>query len=362
MVEYVTGHTIVARERGVNRTMLRRPRRPTIRDVARSARVSHQTVSRVINGDDYTSARTRARVERVIDRLGYRPSHAARSLASRRTHTVGLVMGDVANPFFPDVVRGVEDVLAPAGYSLILSSSRRDSERELRNVLRLLERDTDGLILGAPQTAAEELTRLGAAAGVPMVFLNRPVRGRHAAAVWIDWRTATAEVVAHLARLGHRRIGLVMPSRAEDRAGHREAWYGAALRDAGLPPAAAWIARESISLEGGRAAALRLLALASRPTALICHSDVMALGVLEACRERRVKVPRDLSVVGWDDVPYAGLMRPALTTVRVPRYELGRAAARTLLGLIGGSVATPEAPLPLELVVRQTCRPPRGSR
>ncbi|HKW90427.1 MAG TPA: LacI family DNA-binding transcriptional regulator [Methylomirabilota bacterium] len=342
--------------------MLRRPRRPTIRDVARFARVSHQTVSRVINGDDYTSAETRARVERVISRLGFRPSHAARSLASRRTHTIGLVMGDVANPFFPDVVRGVEDVLSPAGYSLILSSSRRDPERELRNVKRLLERETDGLVLGAPQVSPEELSRLGAQAAVPMVFLNRAVRGRHVASVWIDWRTATAEVVAYLGELGHRRVGLVMPSREEDRAGQREGWYTMALREAGLEPAPTWILRESISLEGGRTAGHRLLELRDRPTAVICHSDVMAIGVLEACRERRVTVPRDLSIVGWDDVPYASLVRPALTTVRVPRYDLGRAAARRLLGLIGGAVDGPDAPLGLELIRRQTCRPPRADR
>jgi DNA-binding LacI/PurR family transcriptional regulator len=340
--------------------MLPRPNRPTIRDVARSARVSHQTVSRVINRENYTSAKTRARVERAISQLGFRPSHTARSLARRRTNTIGLVMGDVANPFFSDVVRGIEDVLSPAGYGLILSSSRRDPERELRNVKHLLERDTDGLILAAPQTSPDELSRLATRSAVPMVFLNRTVQGRHVAAVWVDGQTATAEVVAYLAKLGHRRIGLVVPSREEDRAGNREAWYGLALRQAGLDPKPSWILRESTSLEGGQSAGQRLLAMADRPTAVACHSDVMAIGVLQACRELHAAVPRDLSIVGWDDVPYASLLRPALTTVRVPRYELGQASARRLLALMTGApMDGSDEPLGLELIRRQTCRAPR---
>jgi LacI family transcriptional regulator, galactose operon repressor len=332
-------------------------KKATIRDVARFAAVSHQTVSRVINGENRIAPGTRARVEQVIADLGFRPSHIARSLVSRRTNTVGLVMGDVASPFFPDVVRGVEDVLAPAGYSLILSSSRRDPERELKNVKHLLERSTDGLILGAPQVDVDTLAELAQRTGIPMVFLNRDVHGARVAAVWVDWKTATSEVVAYLAGLGHRRIGLVVPSRDEARVGNREDWYRPALGRAGLGPDPSRIFRESISIEGGYRAGQRLLAQADRPTAAICHSDVMAIGLLQACAEARVRVPRDLSVVGWDDVPYASLVTPALTTVRVPRYELGLTAARKLLELVAGRlVPAAGAPLPLQLVHRQSCQ------
>jgi LacI family transcriptional regulator len=337
-------------------------KRVTIRDVARFARVSHQTVSRFINGEDHIAPSTRARVERAIAKLAFHPSHIARSLVSRRTKTVGLVMGDVASPFFPDVARGAEDVLAPAGYSLVLSSSRRDPERERRNVRHLLERSTDGLILGASQCPPAELGELAHRAGVPMVFLNREVRGPHVAAVWVDWPTATAQVVAYLAGLGHRRIALVVPSRSDARVGNREDWYRPALARAGLGPERALIFREAMSLEGGHAAGQRLLALEPRPTAAICHNDVMAIGLLQACAERKVRVPHALSIVGWDDVPYASLVTPPLTTVRVPRYELGRAAARRLLDLLAGRASGPaEPPLPLELVLRQSCRRP-GSR
>ena len=190
-------------------------KRATIRDVGRVARVSHQTVSRVINGENGITPWTRARVEQAIASSGFRPSHIARSLVSRSTKTIGLVMGDVASPFFPDVVRGAEDVLSEAGYCLILSNSRRDPERELRNVRHLLERSTDGLILGAPQGPPDELGELAERAAVPMVFLNRDVAGAHVASVWIDWRAATAEIVTYLAGLGHRRVGLVVPSREE---------------------------------------------------------------------------------------------------------------------------------------------------
>ena len=335
-----------------------RAKRATIRDVARLAAVSHQTVSRVINGENSIAVETRARVERAIAELSFRPSHIARSLVSRRTRTVGLVVGDVASPFFPDVVRGVEDVVSPAGYTLVLSSSRREPERELRNVRHLLERSVDGLILGAPQVEPAELAELAARAGVPMVFLNRDVQGAHVAAVWVDWRAATADVVAYLAQLGHRRIGLVVPTRQEARLGNREDWYRPALAQAGLGPDPTLIARDSISIEGGRCAAARLLDRPDPPTAVICHSDVMAIGLLQACAQRRVGVPHDLSIIGWDDVPYAELVTPPLTTVRVPRYELGQAAARRLLALLAGQPAVaPDPPLPLELVRRASCGP-----
>jgi LacI family transcriptional regulator len=334
----------------------------TIRDVARFAEVSHQTVSRVINGAHRISPQTRARVERAIADLGFRPSHIARSLVRRRPNMVGLVMGDVASPFFPDVVRGAEDVLAPADYSLILSSSRRDPERERKNVTRLLERSTDGLILGAPQSPPQALAELADRTAVPMVFLNRDVQGPHVAAVWVDWQSATAEVVDHLAALGHRRVALVVPTRAEAPFGNREDWYGPALARAALGPEPAWIFRESISLEGGYRAGQRLLALRERPTAAICHSDVMAIGLLQACTEAGVGVPRDLSIVGWDDLPYANLVTPALTTVRVPRYELGQAAARRLLDLMAGRPAGEvPAALSLQVVRRQSCQAPRGA-
>src|SRR5262245_59807905 len=202
-------------------------------------------------------------------------------------------------------------------------------------------------------------------AAIPMVFLNRDVKGPHVAAVWIDWPTATAEVVQYLAGLGHRRIALVVPSRSDARVGNREDWYRPALAQAGLGPERALVFRDAMSLEGGYSAGERLLALSDRPTAAICHNDVMAIGLLQACAERKVRVPHDLSIVGWDDVPYASLVTPPLTPVRVPRYELGQAAAKKLLDLLAGRAAGPaEAPLPLELVVRQSSGSPggRGSR
>ena len=338
-----------------------RRKRATIRDVGRAARVSHQTVSRVINGETCIAPDTRAKVERAIAALGFRPSHIARSLVSRSTKTIGLVMGDVASPFFPDLVRGAEDVLSEAGYCLILSNSSRDPRRELRNVRHLLERNTDGLILGAPQSAPDELRDLAERAAVPMVFLNRDVKGPHVASVWIDWRAATTAVVKYLTDLGHRRVGLVVPSREEIRFANREDWYRWALGRADLVPDPPLILHEPITIEGGYRAGQRLLGQPDRPTAAICHSDVMAIGLLQACHDLGVRVPGDLSVVGWDDVPYASLVTPALTTVRVPRYDLGQAAARRLLDLIAGRPAADPHPLSLELVRRASCAAPAVS-
>jgi DNA-binding LacI/PurR family transcriptional regulator len=191
-----------------------------------------------------------------------------------------------------------------------------------------------------------------------MVFLNREVRGAHVGAVWVEWQAATEAVVAYLSGLGHRRIGLVVPTRAEASVANREDWYGPALARVGLGPEPALILRESLSLEGGHRAGQRLLALPRRPTAVICHNDVMAIGVLQACTEGKVAVPADLSIVGWDDVPYATLVTPPLTTVRVPRYELGQAAATTLLDLMTGRPPGRTVTLPLTLVQRQSCQRP----
>ena len=282
----------------------------TIRDVARFAEVSHQTVSRVINGAHRIARRPGRGSSGRSPNLDFRPSHIARSLVRRRTKMVGLVMGDVASPFFPDVVRGAEDVLAPADYSLILSSSRRDPERELKNVRHLLERSTDGLILGAPQCPPEALAELAGARPSRWSSSTATCRGPTSRPSGSTGRAATAEVVDYLAALGHRRVALVVPSRSDARFGNREDWYGPALARAGLGPERAWIFRESISLEGGYRAGERLLSLRERPTAAICHSDVMAIGLLQACTEQRVGVPRDLSIVGWDDVPYASLVTP----------------------------------------------------
>jgi DNA-binding LacI/PurR family transcriptional regulator len=178
------------------------------------------------------------------------------------------------------------------------------------------------------------------------------------ASVWIDWRAATTTVVTYLAELGHRRVGLVVPSREEIRFANREDWYRWALGRANLGPDPPLILHAPITIEGGYQAGRRLLGQPDRPTAAICHSDVMAIGMLQACRDLGLQVPGDLSVVGWDDVPYARLVTPPLTTVRVPRYDLGRAAARRLLDLIAGRPAADPRPLPLELVHRASCAAP----
>src|SRR5438067_593550 len=165
-----------------------------------------------------------------------------------------------------------------------------------------------------------------------------------------------ARVERAIAGLGHRRIALVVPSRDEAPFASREDWYKQALGRRDLAPPPSLVVRERISIDGGHRAGLALLSLDEPPTAAICHNDTMAIGLLQACAERRVRVPRDLSIVGWDDVPYASLVTPPLTTVRVPRHELGRAAAATLLGLMAGRAAGEHGPLPLQLIRRQSCR------
>ena len=263
-------------------------KRVTIRDVARFARVSHQTVSRFINGENHIAPLTRTRVEQAIAKLRFHPSHIARSLVSRQTKTVGLVMGDVASPFFPDVARGAEDVLAAAGYSLILSSSRRDPERELRNVRHLLERSTDGLILGRAAVSARRARRAGPARrrpdGVPQPRgegaprrrgLDR-LAGRHRRGRDVPGRPGPP---AHRAgrpvperRPGRQPGGLVPPGAGPGRPRSR---------------AGADLPGRHVARGRPRAPASACSPSSARPTAAICHNDVMAIGLLQACAEQR---------------------------------------------------------------------------
>ena len=203
-------------------------------------------------------------------------------------------MGDVASPFFPDVARGAEDELAAAGYSLILSSSRRDPERERRNVKHLLERSTDGLILGAPQCPPEELAEMAQRADVADGVPEPRGEGPRVAAVWIDWPTATTEVVTYLADLGHRRHRAGRPVARATRAGRQPRGLvpaGARSRRVSVP-SARWSSGTRCRSRAGHAAGQRLLAAEPRPTAAICHNDVMAIGLLQACAEHRAARPR----------------------------------------------------------------------
>jgi len=318
----------------------------TIADVARAAEVSTGTVSHVLSGARNVRPETRARVERVIAELCYRPSTIARALTSRRTRTVGMIVPDVTNPFFADLIWQVERALTDADYALIFGNSANDPERERSYLEGLLQRGVDAAVLVVTADTDESLLRR-IAEEIPTVHVDRPAGA--ADAVVGDNAAGTAVAVDHLVALGHRRIALVNGDERLPTARERRAGFDAAAARHGLEAAAHTAG--PFTLESGQRLALRLLEYG--PTAVLAGNDLIAMGVLNAASERGLRVPAELSVVGYDDIAYAAFTSPPLTTVRQPGGEMGTETARLLLSRLDGYDGDPRrVVVHPELVVR----------
>ena len=310
-------------------------RRVTMSDVAREAGVSLMTVSRAINAKGEINPQTRARVLRVAEEMGYRPSNIARGLATRRTHTLGLVIPDVANPFFSDVARGAEHVAYAAGYNVFLCNTDEDPQRESAVLQSLEEKRVDGIVLCSSRLDDGEL-RMVVDRHPAVVLVNRELEENGAGVVLVDDETGGRAATQHLLQTGHRAVGLLAGPPAS-RSGHQRArGYRAALAAAGLPYQPDWVRACSPVVESGQAVAHTLLATHPELTALVCYNDLVAVGALQACADLGRRVPDDVAVAGFDDIVLAALVTPPLTTCRVPRYELGAQAMRLLLEQIGG--------------------------
>jgi LacI family transcriptional regulator len=334
-------------------TVRERVNRITIADVAREAGVSRQTVSRVLNDKSEISASTRESVMRVIERLGYSPSGIARSLATNKTLTVGLVVPDITNPFFPEIARGVEDVARERGYEMFLCNSVEDPGRE-EDVLRALEdKRVDGTIICSSRLSEERLfPRLRQQRAV--VLVNRLAPPELAGTVRVEDAEGTVQAVNHLLDNGRRVIGFLGGPPNSHSARERARGYTMALsaRNQDLEPDLMRACPPNP--EGGYEAAIELLSERSDTDGLVCYNDLVAVGALRAGAELGLHVPEDLAVVGCDDIMFAGLLSPALTTLRVPKYDIGASAARMLLDRIAGLRGESEIVLEPELVVRES--------
>ena len=331
----------------------------TIKDVARLADVSTATVSHVINETRYVSDELRARVLEAMETLDYRPNVLAQGLRGGETHTIGLVVPDNANPFFAEVSRAVEDVGFARGYSVILCNTGDDLERERAYIDVLVAKQVDGIIFiaaGDHHEHLDELTRRS----VPLVLADRDVDLTDADVVLVNNERGGYEATKHLLDLGHRWIGCIAgPSEATPSADRVEG-YVRALREARVPVEDAAIETGDFRYQGGEAAAERLLGGSERPTAIFACNDLMAIGALRAVRGAGLSVPHDISVVGYDDIPLASAMSPALTTVAQPVDQLGALSTELLLSRIeNGSVGTAQRiMLETTLVIRGSSGPP----
>ncbi|RME73009.1 MAG: LacI family transcriptional regulator [Chloroflexi bacterium] len=335
--------------------------RPTIADVARRAGVSKSTVSRVLSGNvEYMRPDTKARVEQAIAELGYRPSHLARSLTSKRTYTAALLVSDVGNPFYPEVIHGVEDVALSHGYDIYLCNTNYDVSRGLNSIRSLIDRQVDGILIMSSSMTDEWLEEL-VQHSIPTVVLDWVLTNPPPTVgiIGVDYRPGIQAAVEHLLALGHRRFAHVSgPLHLPTALARRDAFLHA-LAAHGINPSQVAIIEGNFRVDGGRAAMDELLSLPQMPTAVFTGNDMMAMGLVRASRARGLQVPRDISVVGLDDIWLVADMEPPLTTVALPRYEIGQMAMRMLLDLLKRPPASPYQQVETRLVCRQsTAAPP----
>jgi LacI family transcriptional regulator len=335
---------------------------PTIVDVANRAGVAAITVSRVVNDSGPVSRAVRARVEQAIAEVGYVPNSVARSLRSKRTDTIALIVTDMTNPFFTTVARGAEDAASDAGKMLIICNTDERDADEQRYVQMLLQRRVDGILL-VPARSGATAIRQCRAQGTPVVVVDRRLRERVADVVRGDSKGGARELGRLLLSLGHTSIAVLTGPRAVSTADDRVAGFRQALTAAGgLPPARVY--RGAFTIESGREMARQAIAARPRPTALFAANNFIAIGVLRALDEMGVRVPEDVAVVGFDDLPPAMVTFPFLTVAAQPAYEMGERSVSVLLDRlsVGAKPTFQDVVLPTRLVVRRSSGDPLRGR
>ncbi|MFI5955571.1 LacI family DNA-binding transcriptional regulator [Cryptosporangium sp. NPDC051539] len=315
----------------------------TIGDVARAAGVSPATVSRVLNGHHGVADELRQRVVTAVAELGYRPNSQARSLRTRATSVLGLIISDITNPFFPEIARGVEDAAHAAGFSVVLANTDEDLAKEQRYLEVAAAERMAGVVL-APASSAETDISVLTGRGIPVVAVDRRLPGHRVDSVTVDNLTAARDATRHLVSIGRTRIGFVGGPLATTTASDRLAGYREGLGD--LPEL---IAYGDYRIDGGRVAARKLLEREERPDALFVSNNLMTIGAITALADAGLKHPDDVALAGFDDQTWQTGLLPPLTLVTQPTYELGKRAATVLLERI----RTPDAP-PADVILPAT--------
>jgi LacI family transcriptional regulator len=301
-----------------------------IRDVARRARVSTATVSRTVNQVATVDAQLAKRVWKAIEELGYYPNRSARALVSGRSHVFGLIVSEITNPFFPEIVQTFENLAVEHHYEILLTSTVHDPKRMELAVRRMIEGRVDGvaiLTFGMEDNLLEHLRFRN----LPLVFVDIGPKAPRVSNIRVDYADGIRQAVQHLAALRHERIAFVTgPLRLRSAVARRDA-FEAAMREIGLPVKPSFVVEGDHRLEGGKIALQKLCELRERPTALMCSNDMTAIGVMREAFELGIKVPQDLSVIGFDDIRMAEFMTPPLSTIQMSQSELARLAFEALL-------------------------------
>jgi len=338
------------------RTPGRSSEKTTILDVAKKAGVSFGTVSRVLNNDVHVKPETRKRVLEAIDRLGFVANRHARILAGGKTGTIGVLVPDLGTEYIGEIMRGVDAEMGPAGRDLILYTTHRDAKKEAACVAICLDGMVDGMLLVLPRNPSDFVSKL-VRRKFPFVFIDHQGTGKDCAAVGAaNWQGAY-KAAEYLIGLGHRRIGFITGWTDLEAAQNRLKGFRAALRTNHIAEDPDLIFEGTFAQSDGYSAGQRFLGLNKPPTAIFASNDVMAMGVMDAARKQGLRVPEDISVVGFDDIHQAADVHPALTTVRQPLEKMGRVASQMLVEFLrnpGGKIDRVE--LPTELVIRDSCQ------
>ena len=302
----------------------------TIYDVAREANVSMATVSRVVNGNPNVKPATRKKVMEVIDRLGYRPNAVARGLASKKTTTVGVIIPDIASPFFAELARGIEDIATMYKYNIILSNSDQNIEKELHLLNTMLGKQVDGIVFMGGNIKAEHVEEFKKSP-VPIVLAGSIEESGEIPSVNIDYQQATFDAVSTFVEKGHKEIAFVIGPQLEPiNKDKKLEGYKRALKDAGIQYNEELVVEGDYTYDSGLEAIERILELDKKPTAILVGSDEMALGVIHGAFDSGYSVPEDFEVIASDNTRLTLMVRPQLTTIVQPLYDIGAVAMRLL--------------------------------
>jgi LacI family transcriptional regulator len=336
----------------------------TIREVAKAAGASVSTISAALNNSDYVSAEMRSRIEGAIKQLKYRPNDLARGLRLQKTHTIAIIVPDLSNNFYVDVVRGAKDYSASVNYTILIGDSREKWEEERHYLDSFHRRRVDGVVrVPALDAVAKRATPI--LGNIPVVYADRYLSSRDSSVgqVGVNNVLAADNATRYLLSLGHRSIGIITGDTSSGTSADRLKGFLQALRSAKIPPDRSMIHTGHNDMESGHLHAMQLLKTPQRPTAIFCTNNMMALGALEAIQEIGIPCPEAVSLLGFDDFYWSTLLRPRLTVVRQPAHEVGMIAARMLIDHVEGrpAIATPVL-LATQLIVRESCAPPKHGK
>jgi DNA-binding LacI/PurR family transcriptional regulator len=306
----------------------------TVKDIAKKAGVSHSTVSRALHSNPLISDETKERIQQIAVEMGYLPSAAARTLKTNRSHVLGVVLTSIDDPFFSEILEGIEEVIQSSGYSLFIAAAHRDPGREREIVEAMVEHRADGVII-CSTSFSEERSRQFLQSGVPIVVVNNQAVEDFRYSIYHDDIDGMRQVTRHLIELGHKRIAYIGNSASGRTTMDRLTGFREEMKSAGLSIPAEYVYEASGGgTEDGESAANYFLELPERPTALVCYNDMMAIGVMKSLQQAGICIPENVSITGFDNIIFSAYTNPPLTTLDQPKRFIGAEAARLLLELL----------------------------